>query len=126
MSPAVCSLTAGYLPTFLRRLHLRTGSGTSGPFGGQNLKLTCYSVNTSNGNGSSKSAFDSVSDEMDTADMGGSDPSVIRDIQQADQNPFPEQEFNGEGDDPLQKLKNQVRSLHRGEKLSLSWTINST
>lgn len=52
---------------------------------------------------------------MDTVDMGGSDPSVIKELQQADENPFPETHFDGKGksDDPLENLKNQVRSPQR-------------
>ena len=43
--------------------------------------------------------------------MGGSDPNVIKELQQADQNPFPERHFDGKSDDPLENLKNQVRQL---------------
>ncbi len=48
---------------------------------------------------------------METADMGGSDPNVIKELQQADQNPFPERHFDGKSDDPLENLKNKVRQL---------------
>ncbi len=48
---------------------------------------------------------------METADMGGSDPNVIKELQQAEQNPFPERHFDGKSDDPLENLKNQVRQL---------------
>ena len=48
---------------------------------------------------------------METPDMGGSDPNVIKELQQADQNPFPERHFDVKSDDPLENLKNQVRQL---------------
>ncbi len=51
---------------------------------------------------------------METADMGGSDPNVIKELQQADENPFPERHFDGKSDDPLENLKNQVRQLFGG------------
>ncbi len=95
----------------LRRFHLHSSSNSSG----QKLKLTCNSVNTSNGNGNgtSSSVFETTSDIMKTADMGGSDPNVIKELQQANQNPFPERHFDGKSDDPLENLKNQVRQLRR-------------
>ena len=106
-----CRLRAGPSPN-LRRFHLHSGSKLTG----QKLKLTCSSVNTSNGNGNGtssngSSAFNTTSDAMETADMGGSDPNVIKELQQADQNPFPERHFDGKSDDPLANLKNQVRQL---------------
>lgn len=42
------------------------------------------------------------------SDKDGSDPSVIRKLHQ-DENAFPAHEFDGKGDDPLSKVKNQVR-----------------
>ena len=42
------------------------------------------------------------------SDKNGSDPSVIEDLHR-DENPFPTHEFDGKGDDPLAKVKNQVR-----------------
>ncbi len=109
--PVACRLRAGPSST-LRRFHLHSGS----QFSGQKLKLTCNSVNTSNGNGNGtssngSSAFETTSDVMETADMGGSDPNVIKELQQANQNPFPERHFDGKSDDPLENLKNQVRRL---------------
>jgi hypothetical protein len=103
-----CRLRAG--PSSLTRFHLHSGS----KFSGQKLKLTCNSVNTGNGNGTSSngsSVFETNSDVMETADMGGSDPNVIKELQQAEQNPFPERHFDGKSDDPLENLKNQVRQL---------------
>lgn len=106
-----CRLRAGPLPNS-RRFHLHSGSKSSG----QKLKLTCNSVNTSNGNGNGTSsngsfAVETTSDVMETADMGGSDPNVIKELQQANENPFPESHFDGKSDDPLENLKNQVRRL---------------
>lgn len=104
-------LRAGPSPK-LRRFHLHSGSKSTG----QKLKLTCNSVNTSNGNGNGNgtssngsSAFKTTSDAMETPDMGGSDPNVIKELQQADQNPFPERHFDVKSDDPLENLKNQVQ-----------------
>lgn len=45
--------------------------------------------------------------DLATLDMnGGSDPAAIGELHQ---NPFPAHEFDGKGDDPLAKVKNQVR-----------------
>ena len=69
---------------------------------------SCDSVNNGNGNGSF-SGFE-VSADMDTADMGGSDPAVIGELQEANENPFPKRNFDEKSQDPLEQLKNQVRS----------------
>lgn len=74
----------------------------------RNLNLSCCdSVN--NGNGKF-SAFEAPTD-MDNADMGGSNPNVIGDLQEAKENPFPKCNFNEKSQDPLEQLKNQVRSF---------------
>ncbi|DBA93715.1 TPA: hypothetical protein ACH3X3_013784 [Trebouxia sp. C0006] len=54
---------------------------------------------------------------MKTADMGGSDPNVIKELQQANQNPFPERHFDGKSDDPLENLKNQVQLSCYGDAI---------
>lgn len=41
------------------------------------------------------------------SDNGGSDPSVIDKLHRG-KNPFPAHNFDGQGDDPLAKVKNQV------------------
>ena len=47
---------------------------------------------------------------METTQMGGSDPAVIRELQKANENPFPKRNFNEDSKDPLEQLKNQVSS----------------
>ena len=48
---------------------------------------------------------------MDTADMGGSNPAVIGELQEANENPFPKRNFDEKSQDPLEQLKNQVTSV---------------
>ena len=43
--------------------------------------------------------------------MDGSDPNVFRGLQEASENPFPEQHYDAEADDPVEHLKNQVLLL---------------
>ena len=40
--------------------------------------------------------------------MGGSDPAVIGELQESNENPFPKRNFNEDSKDPLEQLKNQV------------------
>lgn len=42
--------------------------------------------------------------------MGGSDPTVIGELQESNENPFPKRNFNEDSKDPLEQLKNQVSS----------------
>ena len=48
---------------------------------------------------------------MKTADMGGSDPAVLWELQEAGENQFPEQSFDGNRAHPVDSIKNQVRTF---------------
>ena len=47
---------------------------------------------------------------METSQMGGSDPTVIGELRESSENPFPKRNFNEDSKDPLEQLKNQVSS----------------
>ena len=74
----------------------------------------CRAVNgntstSSDGNGNASTATKRVSVfELAMSDNGGSDPAVIDKLHRG-KNPFPAHNFDGRGDDPLAKVKNQVR-----------------
>ena len=82
------------------------------------LNLTCDSVNSNNGNGNSRfSSFDDPGD-METTQMGGSDPAVIGELQESNENPFPKRNFDEDSKDPLEQLKNQVSSKTSGPRIA--------
>lgn len=51
--------------------------------------------------------------------MGGSDPAVIGELQDSNENPFPKRNFDEDSKDPLEQLKNQVSSKTSGPRGSI-------
>lgn len=77
---------------------------------------SCDSGNNGNGSSSRFSSFDDP-DATDTAEMGDTDATELRHVQEADENPFPKRNFNKESKDPLEQLKNQVQLSCYGDSI---------